>query len=166
MKVIKYLPMFAVSTLLLSACSASNTNFTQSQTQAETTQQIQEKAESLSESLENAAKDLKEAPTAASTNSLEDLANYLKENKMIEGEPAGIPAQSLGAISGSKYNDVAIYEFDKDSDSYKGLLENGYVVLEGFGTKIEPTAINDKFMLICEKAENKDEIIEVFMNYK
>jgi hypothetical protein len=166
MKVIKYLPMFAVSALLLSACSASNTNSTQSQTQAETTQQIQEKAESLSESLENAAKDLKEAPTAASTNSLEDLANYLKENKMIEGEPAGIPAQSLGAISGSKYNDVAIYEFDKDSENYKGLLENGYVVLEGFGTKIEPTAINDKFMLICEKAENKDEIIDVFMNYK
>jgi outer membrane murein-binding lipoprotein Lpp len=166
MKVIKFLPIFVISSLLLSACVSSNTKTTQPQTQAETTQQIQEKAESLSESLESLAEDLKEAPTAATTNSLEDLANYLKENKMIEGEPAGIPAQSLGAISGSKYNDVAIYEFDKDSDSYKGLLENGYVVLEGFGAKIEPTAINDKYMLICDKAENKDEVIEVFMNYK
>jgi hypothetical protein len=166
MKVIKFLPMFAISALLLSACASSNTNATQPQTQTETTTQIQEKTESLSESLVDRAKDLENASTAATTNSLEDLANYLKENKMIEGEPAGIPAQSLGAISGSKYNDVAIYEFDKDSDSYKGLLENGYVVLEGFGTKMEPTAINDKYMLMCDKAENKDEIVKVFMNYK
>lgn len=166
MKVSKSIPVFVISALLLSACASSTAETPPPQTQTETTQELEEKVESLSESIENIANELEKAPTAAATDSLDDLANYLKENNMIQGEPAGIPAEALGAISGAKYGDVAIYEFDKDSDSYKNLLENGYVILEGFGTKIQASAINDKYMILCDKAENRDEIIEVFTNYK
>nr|WP_288829793.1 hypothetical protein [uncultured Clostridium sp.] len=167
MKVIKSIPVFVVSTLLLTACATSSVETaTQASTQVETTNELKGKTESLSESIENKAKDLETAPTAATTNSLENLAGYLKENNVIQGEPAGVPAEMLGAISGAKYGDVAIYEYEKESDSYKGLIENGYVTLQGMGTKIEPSAVNDKYMLLCDKAENRDEVIKVFMEYK
>lgn len=166
MKVIKALPVFVVSALLLTACSTNSAETTQSPTQVESTHELEEKVESLSESMESKVKDLETAPTAATTNSLEDLASYLKENNMIQGEAAGVPAEALGAISGAKYDTVAIYEFDKESDSYKNLIENGYVTLQGLGTKIEASAVNDKYMILCDQAENRDEIIKVFMNYK
>lgn len=167
MKAIKYLPIFIISTLLLSACATSSVETTtQASTQVETTNELKDKAESLNESVGKQVKDLETAPTAAATKSLENLADYLKENNMIQGKPAGVPAEMLGAISGSKYDDVAIYEYDKESDSYKGLIENGFVTLQGMGTKIEPSAVNDKYMLLCDKAENRDEIIKVFMEYK
>ncbi len=166
MKVTKFLPVFAVSALLLSACASNTAETTQAPTQSETSTELEKKAEDLTESLENIANELENAPTDAETKSLEDLVKYLKENNMIEGEPEGIPAHLVGAIGGSKYDTVYLYEYDKDSDSYKSLIENGYVVVEGMGTKIEPSAINDKFMLVCERAENKDEVIKVFMNYK
>jgi hypothetical protein len=167
MKAIKSLPVIIISTLLLSACATSSVETaTQAPTQVETTNELKDKAESLNESIEKNAKDLETAPTAAATNSLEDLASYLKENNMIKGEPVGVPAEMLGAISGAKYGDVAIYEYDKESDSYKNLVENGYVTLQGMGTKIEPSAVNDKYMLLCDKAENRDEIIKIFIEYK
>lgn len=166
MKKIKALPVFVVSVLLLTACSTNSAETTQSPTQVESTHELEEKVESLSESMESKVKDLETAPTATATNSLEDLASYLKENNMIQGEPKGVPAEMLGAISGAKYGYVAIYEYEKESDSYKGLIENGYVTLQGMGTKIEPSAVNDKYMILCDKAENRDEIIKVFMNYK
>ncbi|WP_143321066.1 hypothetical protein [Clostridium sp. HBUAS56010] len=166
MKVIKTLPVFVVSAILLTACSTNSVETTQSPTQVESTHELEENVENLSESIESKVKDLETAPTAATTNSLEDLASYLKENNLIQGEPTGMPAEMLGAISGAKYGDVAIYEYEKESDSYKGLIENGYITLEGVGSKIEPSAINDKYMLLCDNAENRDEIIKVFMEYK
>ena len=162
MKRIKLAPVFALSALLLSACASAPAETTQPQTQVLTTHE----AESLKESIESKVNDLETAPTTSTTNSLNDLADYLKENNMIQGEPAGVPAEALGAISGAKYDVVAIYEYDKDSESYKSLIDNGYVTLEGLGTKIEPSAVNDKYMLLCDQAENRDEIIKVFMNYK
>ena len=161
MKRNKLTPAFALSALLLSACASTSSETTQPQTQIDTTHE----AESLKESIESKV-DVETAPTAAATNSLEDLADYLKENNMIKGEPAGVPAEALGTISGAKYDVVAIYEYDKDSESYKSLLNNGYVTLEGLGTKIEPSAVNDKYMLLCDQAENRDEIIKVFMNFE
>jgi hypothetical protein len=167
MKVFKSIPVFVISTLLLSACAANSVETaTQAPAQVETTHELEKNVENLSEGIESKVKDLETAPTAAATNSLEDLASYLKENNMIQGEPKGVPAEMLGAISGAKYGDVAIYEYEKESDSYKGLIENGYVTLQGMGTKIEPSAVNDKYMLLCDKAENRDEIIKVFMEYK
>lgn len=166
MKVIKSLPVFVVSALLLTGCATNSAETTQSSTQVESTHELEEKAESLSESIESKVNDLETAPTAAATNSLEDLASYLKENNMIQGEAAGVPAEALGAISGAKYDTVAIYEFDKESDSYKKLTENGYVTIQGLGTKIVASAVNDKYMILCDQAENRDEIIRVFMNYK
>lgn len=166
MKVTKFLPVFVVGVLLLSACNSSTTETTPAPTQAETSNGLEKNAEDLTESLENVADELENAPTDPGTKSLEDLAAYLKENNIIEGEPEDIPAHLAGAIGGAKYDTVYLYEYDKDSDSYKGLLENGYVVIEGIGTKMEPNAINDKFMLICERSENKDEVIKVFMDYK
>lgn len=120
MKRNKLTPAFALSALLLSACASTSSETTQPQTQIDTTHE----AESLKESIESKV-DVETAPTAAATNSLEDLADYLKENNMIKGEPAGVPAEALGAISGAKYDVVAIYEYDKDSESYKSLLDNG-----------------------------------------
>lgn len=181
MKVTKSLPLFIITTLFLSACStgsaetaqpqsqAENTKAqtqaetTQAQTQAETKHELKDKTESMSESIES---ELDNLELASATNSVEDLANYLKENNMIHGEAADVPAEALGAISGAKYDTVAIYEYDKESDSYKGLIDNGYVVFQGLGTKIEPSAVNDRFMLLCDQDENRDEIIKVFMEYK
>nr|WP_314459452.1 hypothetical protein [uncultured Clostridium sp.] len=165
MKIDKSLPVFIITASLLSACAAPSAETPPTPTQVETTHELQEKVESLSESIESKAKDLETAPTAAA-NSLESLASYLKENNMIQGEAAGVPAEALGAVSGAKYDTVAIYEYDKESDSYKSLIENGYVTIQGLGTKIEASAVNDKFMLLCDQAENRDDIIKVFMNYK
>lgn len=99
---------------------------------------------------------------------LSDVENYFIEKGLVTGEKTLVEASMIGALNGFKYvdSDVEVYEYDLDSEQYKGLVENNTVEVEGFGMEIIASAINGKYVLFCENAENKEEIINNFKELK
>ena len=95
---------------------------------------------------------------------LDDVANYLKEKKLISGNKMNMQASMIGAMSGIKYENsqVELYLYDINSDAYKGIVSNNKVKIESLDMELEPSAVNGKFVIFCENAENKDQIINAF----
>lgn len=100
------------------------------------------------------------------TKSLDSLCQYLEDSGLVSGNRIEMAGEMLGAISGVKYTacNVEIYEYDTDSEKYKSLISTGKVTLEGFNIEITPSAVYEEYILICDDAPNKDEIIAAFNN--
>lgn len=98
------------------------------------------------------------------TNSLHDLCKQLEDNNLVNGEYIEMAGEMVGAISGIKYADcnVEIYEYDANSEKYAEIVNTGKTTLEGFNIDFVPSAINGKYIIYCDKAENKNEIIDFF----
>ena len=99
---------------------------------------------------------------------LTDVAAYLEENNVVSGEQTSVIAELVGATGGFKYLDsnVEVYEYNTDSDIYINLVKTNEVEVQGFGTKLTASAINGQYVLFCEKATNKDEVISAFKKMK
>ncbi len=100
--------------------------------------------------------------------SLTEVEEYLKEKNVVSGEKTEVLAEMIGATSGFKYLDsnVEVYEYDTKSDTYKNLEKTNTVELKDFGMTLTASAINGKYVLFCEDATNKDEIITIFKDMK
>ena len=70
----------------------------------------------------------------------------------------------VGAISGFKYGDAEIYEYDMSSTQYKELVSGDAISVEGIdGYTINALAINGKYVLMGEASED---LIQAFNDYK
>ncbi len=94
-----------------------------------------------------------------------DVVSALKRQGLLTGEETEAYAAMIGGTNGIKYLDsnVDLYEFDKNSDVYKQLVKTKKVSLIGFNMDLNVSAINGKFILMCDDAKNKDEIIHAFL---
>ncbi len=93
---------------------------------------------------------------------LEDIIKVLKDKNLLEGEETEMFAEMIGAEKGISYLNVEIYEFNKTTDAYKKILKTNQIRLEDLNMDIDISAINEKFVLLCNFAENKEEIIKAF----
>lgn len=102
--------------------------------------------------------------TQNTTDSLHDLCKQLEDNNLVNGEYIEMAGEMVGAISGIKYADcnVEIYEYDTNSEKYAEIVNTGKNTLEGFNIDFVPSAINGKYIIYCDEAENKNEIIDFF----
>lgn len=100
--------------------------------------------------------------------SLADLVEYLKSKDILSGKETKMLASLIGALSGVKYEDsnVELYEYDITSPEYKTLVKDKKIHLEDFDMDFPVSAINGKFILLCEYATNKQEIIEQFNSFE
>jgi hypothetical protein len=100
----------------------------------------------------------------ASEDTLDSIVKKLSDKGLLKGEETEVMYQLIGAINGTKYVDskIELYEYDTESDAYKGLVETGEVELEGFNMTLKVSAIKGKFVLFCEDAPNKDDIVAAF----
>lgn len=97
---------------------------------------------------------------------LTDLVAYLKKKKLISGKGTKMEASMIGAKSGIKYSGVELYEYNTNSKAYKALVKSKKVELKDFNMTITVSAINGKFIILCEDAKNKSKIIKAFKNFK
>lgn len=104
----------------------------------------------------------------AGISTLSDVVSALKNKGLLSGEEIQMRADLIGAIKGISYSDlgVELYEFDKDSKAYKTLVKTKQVKLDGYNLIITVNALNGKFVLLCDSAENKDKIIKAFKGLK
>ncbi|WFR56370.1 hypothetical protein QA584_22570 [Anaerocolumna sp. AGMB13025] len=100
----------------------------------------------------------------ASVESISDVVDFLKDKGYIKGNETKMDASMIGGISGVKYKDskIEIYEYDTNSDTYKSLVKTNKVMIEGLNIEMTMSAVNGKFALYCEEADNKDDIIKTF----
>lgn len=94
-----------------------------------------------------------------------DVVSALKKQGLLTGEETEAYAAMIGGTNGIKYLDsnVDLYEFDKNSEAYKKLVKTKRVSLIGFNMDLNVSAINGKFIIMCDDAKNKDDIIQAFL---
>jgi hypothetical protein len=101
---------------------------------------------------------------------LYDLVTYMYNSGVISGKSTTMYADIICALSGVKYEDssVELYEYNTKSDIYKSFLETNSAKIDFNGIPIElnVSAVNGKFVIFCDDAVNKDEIIDVFNNFE
>lgn len=93
------------------------------------------------------------------------LVDYMNSFDLLEGEETQMAASMIGAIRGVRYTSVEIYEFDIESDAYKAVVESNKITLKDLDMEYEVDGINNQFVLLCSRAENKEEVIEKFNSY-
>lgn len=100
----------------------------------------------------------------SSAESISDVVDFLKGKGYIKGNETKMDASMIGGLSGVKYKDskIEIYEYDTNSDTYKSLVKTNKVMIEGLNIEMTMSAVNGKFVLYCEEADNKDDIIKTF----
>lgn len=154
--------------LLCSACgnsASAPTSFDSTSEEVNLTEEYSSAVESLQDTIQDAIDDIADnyspQPT---TDSLDSLCTFLEESGLVSGERIEMTAGMVGAINGVKYKDcnVEIYQYDTNSQKYKDLVSTGSVTLEGFNMVITPSAIHNEYVLFCDEASNKDEIISAF----
>lgn len=97
---------------------------------------------------------------------LSDLVDYLKSFDLLEGEETQMAASMIGAIRGVKYKRIELYEYDINSDVYKAVVKSNKITLKDLDMELEVDGINNQFIILCGKAENKKEVLEKFNRYK
>ena len=108
------------------------------------------------------------SPEEAIEMSLSGLENYLLEKGVLNGNRTETAAEMVGASAGFKYADsnAEIYEFDKDSDAYKKLIETNTITLESFDYTMTPSAVNENYVLLANNdAALSQELIDAFNAY-
>lgn len=97
-------------------------------------------------------------------NSIADIENYLLDKKLLSGERTEMASEMVGAISGFKYENAEIYEYDTSSEEYKELSAGNSIPLEGMeDITVEALAINGKYVLMGEAS---DDLIKAFKDFK
>lgn len=130
-----------------------------------TPEDITDAVESLQETIQNEVDSIVDNYSPQeTTKSLNSLCQYLEDSNLVSGERIEMAGEMIGAISGVKYKDcnVEIYEYDTSSEKYKELVSNGKILMEGFNVEVVPSIIHNQFVLICDDAPNKDELIAAF----
>ncbi len=94
-------------------------------------------------------------------NSMED---YLLKKGVLSGERTEMAADMVGAVSGFKYGDAEIYEYDTSCEEYKELSSGNAIPLKGMEDYlISPLAVNGKYVLMGEASED---LIQAFKDFK
>ncbi len=151
--------------------STASVNTVQSSTSDEADNSSTESSESI-ETSETESQDtlevISDIEATPVSKSLDEVADYLVLKKVVSGEQTETAAEMIGAISGFKYldSDVEVYEYDTDSDVYKEIVKDNIVKVQGLDLKITVSAVNGKYVLFCDDAQNKDDIIGVFKEIK
>ena len=93
--------------------------------------------------------------------SLDDIAKYLVDGGYVTGEQTETMYSYIGAIGGFKYLDsnVEVYEYDTNSDTYKGIVDTNEVS----GLKV--SAINGPYVLIFSGGNENQDVIDAFNKY-
>lgn len=99
---------------------------------------------------------------------INDVIEFLQGEGFLDGDEVVMAAEYIGGIEGIKFKsangNVEIYEMDMNSEEYKGFVEDGYIMMSGF--KVTASAINDKFLLLCENNSDKETLIELFNSFE
>lgn len=91
------------------------------------------------------------------------IEQYLLDKGLLSGERIEMAADMIGALSGFKYGEVEIYEFDKNSDEYKSLEAGNAIPIRGVeGALLSAEAINDGYVLFGSAT---DDLISAFKEY-
>lgn len=94
-------------------------------------------------------------------NSMED---YLLDKNLLSGDRVEMSADMVGALSGFKYGDAEIYEYDTSSEEYQELSSGNAIPLDGMeDITVDALAINGKYVLMGEAS---DELIKAFKEFK
>ena len=94
-------------------------------------------------------------------NSMED---YLLDKNLLSGERVEMAADMVGALSGFKYGDTEIYEYDTSSEEYQELSSGNSIPLKGVdGYTVGTLAINGKYVLMGEAS---DDLVKAFKDFK
>lgn len=94
-------------------------------------------------------------------NSMED---YLLDKNLLSGDRVEMSADMVGALSGFKYSDAEIYEYDTSSEEYQELSSGNAIPLDGMeDITVDALAINGKYVLMGEAS---DELIKAFKEFK
>ncbi|MBQ0012859.1 MAG: hypothetical protein KBT07_09160 [Clostridiales bacterium] len=98
--------------------------------------------------------------------SLQGLCEYMESQSAVSGETTVMMAGLIGAEEGIKYNDyrVELYRYDPESQAYKDLLANGYVIIEGMDVKITPVSMIDGYILIVNEKTPDPELEKATFN--
>ena len=113
--------------------------------------------------LEKQIKDLEEELSKYESKSNAGIESYLLEKKLLSGERIEMAADMVGAVSGFKYGNTEIYEYDIESENYKNLITENKITLKDFGIDLIPLAVNDKYVIFGEASE---ELITAFKDFK
>ena len=93
-----------------------------------------------------------------------DIEKYLLDKNLLSGERTEMAAEMVGALSGFKYGDAEIYEYDTSSEEYKELAAGNAIPLDGMeDITVDALAINGKYVLMGEAS---DELIKAFKEFK
>jgi hypothetical protein len=90
---------------------------------------------------------------------LDNLIDYMKSENVISETGVKFDASMIGAISGVKYSQFEMYEYNINSTSFKNIASTIHVKRD----KI--IVINGKFILLCYNVNNKNSIIIAFQNF-
>ena len=92
------------------------------------------------------------------------IEDYLLKKVVLSGERTEMAADMVGAVSGFKYGDSEIYEYDTSSEEYKELSSGNAIPLKGMEDYlISPLAVNGKYVLMGEASED---LIQAFKDFK
>lgn len=109
----------------------------------------------------NAELDKYRSQNRQNTSSIED---YLLDKNLLSGDRVEMAADMVGAMSGFKYGNAEIYEYDTSSDEYKELSSGNSIPLKGVdGYTVDALAINGKYVLMGEAS---DDLIKAFKDFK
>lgn len=121
--------------------------------------------ESQIQALEQEVAHLKEQIAKYENPNSVEIEQYLLDSGVLSGERIEMAADLVGAISGFKYGNAEIYEYDVNSDQYKSLASGGSIGITGFdGFEISAAAVNDKYVLIGDNLP--DQLITAFKEFK
>lgn len=94
-------------------------------------------------------------------NSMED---YLLDKNLLSGDRIEMAADMVGALSGFKYGDTEIYEYDTSSEEYQELSSGNSIPLKGVdGYTVGALTINGKYVLMGEAS---DDLVKAFKDFK
>lgn len=123
---------------------------------------LQKQVDDLQKQVDDLTSKLKKYQSDDTKNN--NMEDYLLKKNVLSGKRIEMAADMVGAISGFKYGDAEIYEYDMSSTQYKELVSGNAISVEGIdGYTINALAINGKYVLMGEASED---LIQAFNDYK
>lgn len=92
------------------------------------------------------------------------IEKFLLEKNVLNGDKIEMAGDMVGAISGFKYGNAEIYEYDTESEEYKKLESGEGIPLDGFdGVILEAISVNNGYVLMGEAS---DELVAAFEEFE
>lgn len=113
------------------------------------TETIEELGEQIQNEINEIAEDYQ---PQKETKSLSSICDKLEEQNVVSGAKTEMAGEMIGAVSGIKYSDcsIEIYEYELDSEKYKGIEDNGIVKMEGFDYEVSVSVYKNGYIAIGE----------------